>query len=137
MLDGLEKGSAALCCARHVALGPRHVALDLQRDVAPAQRRQNSQKGSQTSAPRRIGPPPCRVGLPTRRGSTSKAPKQPKREQEERATSHWAPAMSCWASNATWRTEARLHRTVTGTDKRWRNHFGSRRGDLYGVGGSI
>ena len=87
---------------RHVVLGPCHVALELQRDVAPSQRVQNSPKGSKKSAPRRIGPPPCRVGPPTRRGSSSKMPKQPKREQEEHATSHWVPAMSRWASNTTW-----------------------------------
>ena len=81
--------------ARHVALGPRHVALNLQHDVAPPPRRQNSPKGSQKSVP-------CRVGPPTRRGSTSKAPKLPKKEQKECATSHWAPAMSRWASNTTW-----------------------------------
>ena len=122
---------------RHVVLGPRHVTLGLQHDVAPPQRHQNSPKEGKKSAPRRIGPLPCRVGAPTRRGSASKAPKQPKREQEERATSHWAPAMSRWTSNATWLPHARLHHTVTGTDKRWRNHFGSRRGGLCGVGGNI
>ena len=87
---------------RHVALGPRHVALDLQRDVAPPPRRQNSPKGSKKSAPRRIGSPPCRVEPPTRRGSSSKGPKLPKKEQKERATSYWEPAMSRWASNTTW-----------------------------------
>lgn len=87
--------------------------------------------------PRRIGSEPCRVGPPTRCGSASKAPKQPKREQEERATSHWDPAMSRWTSNATWLPHARLHHTETGTDKRWRSHFGSKRGGLYGVGGSV
>lgn len=54
---------------RHVAVGPHHVVLDLQRDVALAQRVQNCLKEGEKSAPRRIGPPPCRVGLPTRRGS--------------------------------------------------------------------
>ena len=88
--------------ARHVALGPRHVALDLQRDVALAQRVQNCLKEGEKRAPRRIGPPPCRVGPPTRRGSTSKGLKQPKRDQEERATSYWDPAISRWGSNATW-----------------------------------
>ena len=122
---------------RHVVLGARHVALDLQHDVAPPPRWQNSPKVSRKSAPRRIGPPPCRVGAPTRRGSASKAPKQPKREQEERATSHWDPAMSRWTSNATWLPHARLHHTVTGTDKRWRNHFGSKRGGLCVAVGSI
>ena len=53
---------------RHVVLARSHVALALQRDVAPPQRCQNCLKGSKTSAPRRIGPPPCLVGLPTRRG---------------------------------------------------------------------
>ena len=77
--------------ARHVALGPHHVALDLQRDVAPAQRVQNCLKEGEKSAPRRIGPPPCRVGLPTLRGSSPKSPKQPKREQKERVTSYWPP----------------------------------------------
>lgn len=88
MLDGLEKGSAALCCTRHVVLARRHVALGLQHDVAPAQRIQNSPKVSQKRAPRRIGTPPCRIGPPTRRGSSPKAPKLPKKEQNERATSH-------------------------------------------------
>ena len=88
--------------ARHVVLGLCHVALDLQRDVAPPPRRQNSPKGSKKSAPRRIGSPPCRVEPPTRRGSSSKGPKLPKKEQKERATSHWAPAMSRWTSNTTW-----------------------------------
>ena len=123
--------------ARHVALGPRHVALNLQHDVAPPPRRQNSPKGSKKSAPRRIRPPPCRVEPPTRRGSTSKAPKLPKKEQNERATSYWVPAMSRWTSNATWLPRTRLHRTVTGTDKRWRNHFGSKRGGLCVAVGSI
>ena len=122
---------------RHVVLGARHVALDLQHDVAPPPRWQNSPNVSRKSAPRRIGPPPCRVGPPTRRGSASKAPKQPKREQEERATSYWPSAMSCWTSNATWLPNFRLHRTVTGTDKRWRNHFGSKRGGLCVAVGSI
>ena len=45
--------------------------------------------------------------------------------------------MSRWASNTTWLPNFRLHHTETGTDKRWRNHFGSRRGGLYGVGGSV
>ena len=165
-----QKGSKSV---RHVALCPRHVVLGLQRDVAPAQRCQNSPKESQKRASRRIGSAPCRVGPPTRRDSSSKAPKQPKREpkacvtsywecamscwasnatwlhltskaskqpkreQEERATSHWAPAMTRWASNATWLPNFRLHRTVTGTDKRWRNHFGSRRGGLCVAVGSI
>ena len=129
---------------RHVALGVRHDALGLQHDVARDPRVQIPQKGSKTSAPRRIGSPPCRVGLPTRRGSSPKAAKQPKREQKERATSHWEPAMSHWepamsrwASNTTWLPNFRLHHTETGTDKRWRNHFGSRRGGLCGVGGNI
>ena len=118
-------------------IGPHHVALGLQHDVAPPQRHQNSPKEGKKSAPRRIGPLPCRVGAPTRRGSASKAPKQPKREQEERATSYWPSAMSCWTSNATWLPNFRLHRTVTGTDKRWRNHFGSKRGGLCVAVGSI
>ena len=102
MLKCLEKGASHCIAPCHVALRPRHVVLDLQRDVAPPQRRQNTQKGSKTSAPRRVGSPPCRVGPPTRRGSAPKAPKLPKREQNERATSHWEPAMSRWTSNATW-----------------------------------
>ena len=122
---------------RHVVLGVRHVALGLQHDVAPAQRCQNSPKESQKRASRRIGSAPCRVGLPTRRGSTSKASKQPKSEPKERATSYCPSAMSCWASNATWLPNFRLHHTETGTGKRWRSHFGSKRGDLYGVGGSV
>ena len=123
--------------AHHVALGVRHVALDLQHDVARAPRVRIPSKRSKTSAPRRIVPPPCRVGPPTRCGSSSKAAKLPKRGQKERATSHWAPAMSRWTSNATWLPNFRLHRTVTGTDKRWRNHFGSRRGGLCVAVGSI
>ena len=87
---------------RHVVLGVSHVALGLQHDVAPPQRCQNCPKGGKKSAPRRIGPPPCRVGPPTRRGSASKASKQPKREENECAMSYWASAMSRWASNATW-----------------------------------
>ena len=83
-----QKGAKRAC---HGALGPRHVALDLQRDVALAQRVQNCLKEGEKSAPRRIGPPPCRVGLPTRRGSSPKSPKQPKREQKERVTSYWPP----------------------------------------------
>ena len=94
-------------------------------------------KGSKTSAPRRIVSPPCRVGPPTRRGSTPKAPNHSKREQNKRATSYWECAMPRWASNATWLPHARLHHTETGTDKRWRSHFGSKRGGLCGVGGNI
>ena len=136
-LKGSKTAQKGARRARHVALGPRHVALALQRDVARAPRVRIPSKGSKTSAPRRIGSPPCRVGPPTRRGSASKAPKQPKREQEERATSYWPSAMSCWTSNATWLPNFRLHRTVTGTDKRWRNHFGSKRGGLCVAVGSI
>ncbi len=129
-----QKGSKR---ARHVALGPRHDALDLQRDVARAPRVRIPQKEGKTSAPRRIGTPPCRVGPPTRRGSSFKGPNPPKkrakrvrhvalgpryvaldlqrdaarvsrvqippkREQNERATSHWECAMSRWTSNTTW-----------------------------------
>ena len=83
-----QKGARRAC---HVVLGLRHVVLGLQREVSPAQRHQIPQKASQKSAPRRIGPPPCRVGLPTRRGSSPKSPKQPKREQKERVTSYWPP----------------------------------------------
>ena len=122
---------------RHVVLGVRHDALGLQHDVARDPRVQIPQKESKTSAPRRIGSPPCRVGPPTRRGSTPKAPKQPKREENERVTSYWGPAMSRWTFNATWLPNFRLHHTETGTDKRWRSHFGSRRGGLCGVGGNI
>ena len=118
-------------------IGPRHVALDLQRDVAPPPRRQNSPKRSKKSAPRRIVPPPCRVGPPTRRVFSTKAAKQPKREPKASVTSYWAPAMSCWASNATWLRHFRLHHTVTDSDKRWRNHFGSKRGGLCVAVGSI
>ena len=57
--------------------------------------------------------------------------------QNERVTSYWGPAMSRWTFNATWLPNFRLHHTETGTDKRWRNHFGSRRGGLCGVGGNI
>ena len=66
-------------------------------------------------------------------------PKDAKTAQKgakERATSYWECAMSRWASNATWLRNFRLHHTVTGTDKRWRNHFGSKRGGLCGVVGS-
>lgn len=87
-LKGAKTAQKGAKRARHVALAPHHVALDLQHDVAPAQRRQNSPKGSKKSAPRRIGPPPCRVEPPTRCGSSSKAAKLPKRGQNERATSH-------------------------------------------------
>ena len=73
----------------------RHVAMGLQRDVARAPRVRIRPKGSKTSAP-------CRDGPPTRRGSSSKAPKRPKIEENERSTSHWECAMSRWASNATW-----------------------------------
>ena len=61
----------------------------------------------------------------------------PKGGKKKRATSHWVHAMSRWTSNATWLPNFRLHHTETGTDKRWRNHFGSRRGGLCGVGGNI
>ena len=104
---------------RHVVLGVRHVALGLQRDVAPPQRRQNSPKGSKKSAPRRIGPPPCRVEPPTRRGSTSKAAKQPKREQNERVTSYWDPAMSRWASNTTWLRSQGSESPQKGAKRAW------------------
>ena len=66
---GAEPPQKEVKRARHVVLGVRHVALGLQHDVAPSQRRQNYPKGSKTSAPRRVGSPPCRVGPPTRRGS--------------------------------------------------------------------
>ena len=136
-LKGSKTAQKGARRARHVALGPRHVALALQRDVARAPRVRIPSKRSKTSAPRRIGSLPCRVGPPTRRGSSPKAAKQPKKEQKERAMSYWDPAMTRWASNATWLPNFRLHHTETGTDKRWRNHFGSRRGGLYGVGGSV
>ena len=54
---------------RHVALGGRHVALGLQRDVARASRVRIRPKESKMSAPCRIGRSPCRVGPPTRCGS--------------------------------------------------------------------
>ena len=44
--------------ARHIVLGPCHVALGLQHDVAPPPRVRITPKGSKTSAPRRIEPPP-------------------------------------------------------------------------------
>ena len=90
-LKGTKTAQKRAKRVRHVVLGPCHVALELQRDVAPPPRRQNSPKGSKKSAPRRIGSPPCRVGPPTRRGSASKAAKLPKSEPKERATSHWPP----------------------------------------------
>ena len=102
-----QKGAKRAC---HGALGPRHVALDLQRDVALAQRVQNCLKEGEKSAPRRIGPPPCRVGPPTRRGSASKAPKQPKREQEERATSYWASNAKCLQPKGTKSPKKRVKR---------------------------
>lgn len=101
-LKGSKTAQKGARRARHVALGPRHVALALQRDVARAPRVRIPSKGSKTSAPRRIGSPPCRVGPPTRRGSSSKAAKLLKREPNECATSHWGPAMSRWTSNTTW-----------------------------------
>ena len=88
--------------ARHVVLGARHVVLGLQHDVARAQKSRIPPKESKTNASRRIGSAPCRVGSPTGRGSRSKGPNPPKREQNECATSHREPAMSCWASNTTW-----------------------------------
>ena len=122
---------------RHDALGARHDALGLQHDVARDPSVRIPPKESNTNASRRIGSAPCRVGPPTRRGSRSKGPNPPKREQNECATSHREPAMSRWASNTTWLPNFRLHHTETGTDKRWRSHFGSKRGGLYGVGGSV
>ena len=101
-LKGSKTAQKGARRARHVALGPRHVALALQRDVALAQRVQNCLKEGEKRAPRRIGPPPCRVGPPTRRGSASKAVKLLKSEPKERATSHWPSAMSRWTSNTTW-----------------------------------
>ena len=88
--------------ARHVALRARYVALGLQHDVARVPRVQNPQKEGKKSTPRRIGSAPCRVGPPTRRGTSPKAPKHPKRAQNEHAMSHWEPAMTRWASNTTW-----------------------------------
>ena len=67
--NGAEPPQKEVKRARHVALGPCHVALDLQRDVARDPRVQIPQKEGKTSAPRRIGTPPCRIGPPTRRGS--------------------------------------------------------------------
>ena len=66
---GAEPPQKEVKRARHVGLGVRHVALGLQHDVARDPRVQIPQKESKTSAPRRIGSPPCRVGPPTRRGS--------------------------------------------------------------------
>ena len=99
--------------ARHVVLGVRHVVLGLQHDVARAQKSRIPPKESKTNASRRIGSAPCRVGPPTRRGSRSKGPNPPKREQNERATSHREPAMTRWASNTTW-----LHPKGTKTPKK-------------------
>ena len=199
MLKCPDKGASHCIANCHAELGVRHDALGLQHDVARVPRVQIPQKEGKTSAPRRIGSPPCRVGSPTRRGPIPKAAKQPKRGQNERATSYcapamtrWAsnttwlhpkgtkspqkrakrahyvalgfrhdalglqhdvapsqrgqneratsycaPAMSRWTSNATWLPNFRLHHTETGTDKRWRSHFGSKRGGLYGVVGSV
>ena len=67
----------------------------------------------------------------------SKGAKTAQKGAKERVMSHWEPAMSRWTSNATWLPHARLHHTVTGTDKRWHSHFGSERGGLCGVGGSV
>ena len=136
-LKGVKTAQKGGKRVRHVVLGLCHVALGLQRDVARAKKSPIPQIESKTSAPRRIGSPPCRVEPPTRRGSSSKGPKLPKKEQEERATSYWDPAMSRWTSNATWLPNFRLHHTVTGTDKRWRNHFDSKRGGLCVAVGSI
>ena len=101
-LQGSESAQKGVKRALHVVLGPRHVVMGLQRDVARAQRVRIRPKESKTSAPRRIGRSPCRVGPPTRRGSNTKGPNLPKRGQNERATSHWESAMSRWPSNATW-----------------------------------
>ena len=136
-LQGSESAQKRAKRARHVALGGRHVVLGLQRDVARAQIVRIRPKESKTSAPGRIGRSPCRDGPPTRRGTSSNSSNPPEREQNERAMSHWECATSRWASNATWLPHARLHHIVTGTDKRWRNHFGSRRGGLYGTVGSV
>ena len=68
-LQGAKTAQKGAKRARHVALGPHHVALGLQHDVAPPQRHQNSPKEGKKSVPRRIGPLPCRVGLPARHGS--------------------------------------------------------------------
>ena len=65
--------------ARHVALGARHDALGLQHDVARVPRNRIPPKGGKTSAPRRIGATLCRVGPPTRRGSSFKGPNPPKK----------------------------------------------------------
>ena len=68
-IQGSESPRKRAKRARHVVLCPRHDALGLQHDVARDPRVQIPQKESKTSAPRRIGSPPCRVGPPTRRGS--------------------------------------------------------------------
>ena len=56
--QGTESPRKEVKRARHVALGPRHVVLGLQHDVALPQRHQITQKGSKKSAPRRIGSAP-------------------------------------------------------------------------------
>ncbi len=99
---GAETPQKGVKRALHVALEVRHVAMGLQYDVARAPRVQIPSKGSKTSAPRRIGTPPCRIGPLTRRGSSPEGPNPLEREQNERSTSHWDPAMSYWASNTTW-----------------------------------
>ena len=101
-LQGTESAQKRGKRAGHVALGGRHVVLGLQHDVARAPRVQIPPKESKMSAPRRIVSSPCRVGPPTRRGTSPNGPNPPKREQNERATSHCEFAMSRWTSNTTW-----------------------------------
>ena len=98
---------------RHDALGARHDALGLQHDVARDPRVRIPPKESKTSAPRRIGSPPCRVRSPTRRGSTPKGPNRPKKRVKECVTSHRECAMTRWVSNRTW-----LHPKGTKTPKK-------------------
>ena len=49
-------------------LGRRHVALDLQRDMAAAELPLLARKRSESRRPRRVGRVPRRIGPPTRRG---------------------------------------------------------------------
>lgn len=89
MLECLAKGSPCRIGSPPCRVGPPT------RRGSSFPRVQIPQKEGKTSAP-------CRVGAPIRRGSTPKAPNPSKREQKKRATSHWEPAMSHWASNTTW-----------------------------------
>ena len=119
--------------ARHVALGARHDALGLQHDVARAQGTESPRKEVKRARHVVLGLRHDALGL---QHDVARVPRF-QNPQKERVTSYWGPAMSRWTFNATWLPNFRLHHTETGTDKRWRNHFGSRRGGLYGVGGNI